>query len=212
VGDQAYITILNPALNGSPVQVAAAFAGASGAPLGQPVTVDVPPGTRRTIAVNEVLGSNPVGPVSAVLNASGPIDAEAAQYAGGSPNSGPHPGVAFAGVTTPTTDAFLTDLGTALANGTPIKRTLFLFNPTSASEQIAATYISAAGTQAVSYTVAAGSVLTVNVNQDTPAIGPASALGAELRLVSGMPGGFLAASVGETIDGLSATEDQGVAN
>lgn len=213
VGDQAYITILNPASSGSPVQVAAAFAGPGGAPLGQPVTVDVPPGTRRTITVNTALGSGPLGPVSAVLNASGPIDAEAAQYAGGSPNSGPHPGIAFAGSATPTTDAFLTDLATALANGTPIKRSLFLFNPTNVAEQISATYIGAGGTPATaSYSVPAGGILTVDVNQDTLPLGPATALGAELRLTSGLGGGFLAASVGVTLDGLSATENLAVSN
>ncbi|MGH2389753.1 MAG: DUF5719 family protein, partial [Chloroflexota bacterium] len=213
MGDQAYITILNPALTGSPVQVAAAFANASGISLGQAVMVDVPPGTRRTIVVNNGIGAGAAGPVSAVLNASGPIEAEAAQYVGGSPNSGPHPGVAFAGAATPTTDAFLTNLATAQADGTPVKRTLFLFNPTSGSEQIAATYFGSGGARATAgYTVAAGSILTINVSQDTQTIGPSLALGAELRLVSGTGGGFLAAAVGVTLDGLSATEDAGTPN
>lgn len=213
LGDQAYITILNPALTGSPVQVAAAFANASGISLGQVVTVDVPPGTRRTIVVNAGIGAGAAGPVSAVLNASGPIEAEAAQYVGGSPNSGPHPGVAFAGVATPTTELFLTNLATAQASGTPVKRTLFLFNPSGSAEQIAATYLGAGGaTATATYTVAAGNIVTINVSQDTQAIGPSPALGVELRQVSGTGGGFLAAAVGVTLDGLSATEDVGAPN
>lgn len=210
VGDQAYITILNPATAGSPVQVAAAFTNASGAAIGSPVTVDVPPGTRQTIAVNAVLGSTPFGPVSAVLNASGPIDAEAAQYAGGSPNASLHPGIGFAGSATSTTGAALTDLATILNDGTPVQRTLFLFNPTALSEQIAARYVGPGGTVADStYTVTAGGILTISVNQDTQSIGTANVLGVELRVVTPASGGFLAASAGVTIDGLSVTENAG---
>src|SRR6185437_15048957 len=212
VGDQAYITILNPATTGSPVQVAAAFNNASGASVGSPVIVDVPPGTRQTIPVNAALGSIPFGPVSVMLNASGPIDAEAAQYAGGSPNAGPHPGIGFAGSATSTTDAVLTDLATILNDRTPVKRTLFLFNPTALSEQIVARYLGPGGAASEStYTVAAGGILTISVNQDTQSLGATDVLGAELRVVSPASGGFLAASVGVTIDGLSVTENAGIA-
>jgi hypothetical protein len=212
VGDQAYITILNPALSGSPVQVAAAFANASGVALGQAVTVDIPPGTRRTITVNTSVGTSPVGPISAVLNASGPIEAEAAQYVGGSPNTGPHPGVAFAGAST-TMDAFFTNLATIQVNGTQVNRSLFISNPSANSEQITATYFGANSAVTNStYTVGAGDILTINVNQDTQTLGPSAALGAALHMTSGAPGGFLAGAAGLTVDGLAATEDTGSPN
>jgi hypothetical protein len=213
VGDQAYITILNPAPSGSPVQVAAAFANASGVALGQAVTVDVPPGTRRTITVNTSVGASPVGPISAVLNASGPIEAEAAQYVGGSPNTGPHPGVAFVGASSTTTDAFLTNLATTQANGTQVNRSLFISNPSASPEQITATYFGANSAVANStYTVGAGDILTININQDTQTLGPSAALGAELHMTTGAPGGFLAGAAGLTVDGLAATEDAGSPN
>jgi hypothetical protein len=90
---------------------------------------------------------------------------------------------------------------------------LFLFNPSGSAEQIAATYLGAGGaTATATYTVAAGNIVTINVSQDTQAIGPSPALGVELRQVSGTGGGFLAAAVGVTLDGLSATEDVGAPN
>jgi hypothetical protein len=60
--------------------------------------------------------------------------------------------------------------------------------------------------------VAAGGILTVSVNQDTQSIGAANVLGAALRVVTPASGGFLAAAVGVTIDGLSVTENAGIAN
>jgi len=208
IGDQAYITLLNPASAGLAVQVTAAFADASGHALGGPVTVSVAPGTRRTIAVNQALGPAPVGPVSATLTATGPIEAEGAQYFGGSPNTGTHPGITLPARATTTVDAFLPDLSTALQDGTPITRTVYLYNPGAATVEVSASYFGAGGTPVhASYAVPAGGITTVAVNADAGALahGP---LGAEFLLQSGN-GPFLVSSVGRTADGLVAVENNG---
>ena len=79
-GNRAFITLLNPSTSRPPVQATATFADASGQHLGTPRAVSVAAGTRQTIIVNTALGAHAVPVYSVLLTASGPIEAEQAQY------------------------------------------------------------------------------------------------------------------------------------
>jgi hypothetical protein len=296
-GDQNYITLLNPT-SGSSVTVTVSFVNGQGQAVGTPTQVTVAGGTRQTIVSNAALGTASSSPFSVILTATGAVVAEAAQYFNGSPNLGTNPGVLVPAQSVGTTDAFLSDLSTQLADGTGVNRKVYLYNPGTASIQVAASYFggvtvsaatSATPTQtptqtatatatptqtptqtatatstntatptpsatasaspqdsptasptgtstatttatttstptttatatvtntatvtplpSLTYTVPAGGILTINVNQDSNITG---AVGAEYKLAAGASGAFVAFSVGLTSDGLSATEDVGV--
>ena len=208
-GNQAFITLLNPSIGGATVQVTATFFSAAGQQLGSPQLVSVAPGTRQTIVVNPVLGAAAVTPFSAVLSASGPIEAESAQYYGGSPNVGKHPGVAFPLQAAGSGTAVLSNLETSLLDGTSLQRTVYLYNPGTAPVQVAATYYGGNGATAqTTASVPAHGVTTVDVTQDAGLSLPAGALGAQFT-VSGGGGTVIAYAVGTTADGFSATEDVG---
>lgn len=208
VGDQAYITLLNPSVGGTAVTVTASLKDAIGRRVGFPATVSVAPGTRQTIAVNPLLGTLPVRPLSVTLQATGPIEAEAAQYYGGSPNLGSHPGVAFAASPTLTADAVVPDLSTALVDGTPVNRVVYLYNPGIVALQVRATYFGRGGNPVTAtYSIPAGGVTTAAVNSAVQGL-PPGPIGGEFTLAAGS-GGFLVYSVGRTADGFAATEDVG---
>jgi hypothetical protein len=210
VGDQDYITLLNPSGRSGSVQVTASFDDASGRALAQPVTVKVASGTRMTIIANLALGAQATGPFSVSLHGTGPFIAESAQYFGGSPNVGAHPGVAYAAQTAATSDALLSDLSINLVDGTGLRRAVYLYNPTASQVQVSVRYFGVSGPGGLAlYTVSPGAIIKIGVNQDALgllAIGP---LGGELKVVPGTNGVFMAISLGTTVDGLSATEDSG---
>jgi hypothetical protein len=210
-GNQDFITLLNPSATGSPVQVTASFADTAGHQVGTTATVSVSPGTRQTIIANNFLGAGAVPIFSISLTATGPIEAESAQYFGGSPNIGRHPGVAFPAQAGAAADVFLTDLSTTLAdNNSALDRTVYLYNPGGTVIQVVATYFGGNGANASStYIVPPGGIRVVDVDQDTQASIPPGPLGAEFKLASGSSGGFIAYAVGLSEDGLSATEDVG---
>ena len=169
-----YLTLLNPAVSGTPVSVTASYTGATGGSLGQ-ARVAVSPGTRRTIVAGSVLGAASTGTFSLALQASGPIEAEASQYFGGSPNSGTHAGVIVPGVASPSTDLFFADLSTTMTDGTPLTQTVSLSNPGAAQVTVDATYFGSGGTPVTkSYSVAAGGITAVAVNYDVGAPLPGS--------------------------------------
>jgi hypothetical protein len=210
-GDQAFITLLNPATTGNPVQVTATFADATGKSIGSPATATVSPGTRQTIIANNYVGSGKVPAFSVSLVATGPIEAESAQYFSGSPNIGEHPGVDFPAQAGAATDVYFTDLSTTLPdNSQALDRTVYLYNPGATVIQVAATYFGGNGaTMQTAYTVAPGGIQPVNVVDDTQNGIPPGPLGAEFKLASGSTGSFIAYSVGLSSDSLSATEDVG---
>jgi acyl carrier protein len=168
-GDQGFVTLVNPATSGPAAQVTVGFTDANGMALGQPVALSVPPGTRQTVDANVAIGVTPAGPYSATIRSTNvPIQAELAQYFGGSPNIGTHPGVALAALADPAMDVTLADLSTVLVDNTPIDRLVYLYNPNAAPEQVVATYFAAApwaGTSPATYSVPGGGVLSVDVNQ-----------------------------------------------
>ena len=207
-GDQQYITLLNPALAGAPVQVTASFVDGLGHGVGNPRLVTVAAGTRQTILVNRVLGPTPRGPFSSTLSATAPIEAEAAQYYGGSPNVGRHPGVAFLPARRSGTGLFLSDLSTLLADGSPVQRIIYLHNAGQLPLDVRATYYASTGAQtATSYIVPAGGVTRVDVNAAVSGALPPGPLGATLTPLGGS---LSAVAIGRTLDGQSALEDVGV--
>ena len=210
-GNQDFITLLNPNTSGNAVQVTATFSDAAGHPVGTSATVSVSPGTRQTIIANNFLGTSTVPVFSVSLTATGPIEAESAQYFGGSPNIGEHPGLAFPAQAAAAADVFLTDLSTRLPdNNAALNRSVYLYNPGSSAIQVLATYFGSNGANpTATYTVPAGGIQVVDVEQDTQVSIPPGPLGAEFKLAAGSGGGFIAYAVGLTSDSLSATEDVG---
>ncbi|MGH2391127.1 MAG: hypothetical protein ACRDIE_23270 [Chloroflexota bacterium] len=201
-GDQAFIALLNPNPSGRTVTVTAGFADALGQSLGKPVIVKVAAGTRQTVGVNAAVGSRATAPFSVALSATGPIEAESAQYFGGSPNAAKAPGVVIPASTIPLTDAFFTDLGAASADGTRVDRKVYLYNPDSSPAQVTATYFTGEGTvsHTTDYAVPAGGITTVDVQADATG---AALLGAEFRSSDA----FIAVAIGRTGDGRCALEE-----
>jgi hypothetical protein len=202
IGDQAYIALLNPIASGKTVTVTAGFSDARGHALGRPVIVKVAAGTRQTVGVNAAVGSAAVAPFSVALSATGPIEAESAQYFGGSPNAAAVPGVIVPASAVPVTDALFTDLSGTLADGTQLKRKVYLYNPNGATVRITATYFTGSGalSHSTDYTVPADGITTVNIQAEATSTG---ILGAEFRSSSG----FIAMAIGLTGDGLCALEE-----
>ena len=157
-----------------------------------------------------MLGASPVAVFSVLLTATGPIEAESAQYYAGSPNIGRHPGVAFPAQAAGSGDLYLSNLETSYRDGTSVQRTVYLYNPGAAAVQVAATYYGGNGTTAqASYSVPADGVTTVQAGEDAGLTLPPGPLGARFT-VTGGSGTIIAYAVGTTADGLSATEDAGV--
>ena len=205
-GDQQYITLLNPTLSGAPVQVTVSFVDSLGHSVGFARVVPVAAGTRQTVRVNQALGPTPIGPFSVILNATAPIEAEAAQYYGGSPNLGRHPGVAFPPARISGGSLFLSDLSTLLADGSPMQRTVYLQNPGQAPVEVSATYYGSTSAPVVkSYTVLAGGVAAIDVNAAISTSIPHGAIGATFTPLGG--GSLDAVAIGKTLDGQSAIED-----
>lgn len=208
--DQQFITLLNPATGGAPVTVSAEYDDSTGRAIGR-TSVAVNPGTRKTIVSSATVASAGTSALfSVTLRASGPIEAEAAQYYGGSPNGGTHPGVAFPAPSGSNADLAFSDLSTQLADGTPVARTVYLYNPGAATAAVAASYFGSGGAPVqTTYAVPAGAIVAIAVNQVVGQALPPGAIGAEFRVAGS--GGLIAYASGRTADGLSATEDIGQA-
>ena len=208
-GDQQYITVLNPDLTGAPVQVTARFVDSVGRSVGNPRLVTVAAGTRQTVSVNQDLGPIPIGPYSAILSAAAPIEAEAAQYYGGSPNQGEHPGVAFLPARVSGSSLFFSDLSTQLADGAPMQRTVYLQNPGQVALGVSAVYYGSNGALTVrSYSVPAGGIATIDVNAAISGALPPGSVGVTFTPLGG--GSLSAVAIGKTLDGHSAIEDVGI--
>lgn len=206
--DQSFVTILHPGLQTDAISVTATLADATGRPLGLARTVLIQPGTRKTIAVSALLGRTSSNPFSVLLRASGPVEAEEAQYFGGSPNQGSHAGVAFALTPVGITSGVLSDLATTGLDGRSMRRMLYLYNPGGEAEQVAAIFYDRSGATArASYDVPAHGITSVQVSGSAPNLLTPGPLGASLALAPTSSGSFLAWSVGLTAGGGSATED-----
>ncbi len=206
-GNQAFLTVLNPAIGGPAIKVVATFYDAAGHGIGNSAVVTVSPSTRQTINGNKALGAAAVPVYSVDLTASGVIAVESAQYYDGSPNLGRHPGVDFPAQSDSSDDVFLSDLSTQLVDGTAVDRYVYLYNPGTKAIQVDATYYGSDGSTAqATYVAAAGGITTVDVVADSGTSVPPGPVGAEFHATSGS---LVAYAVGRTADGLSATEDVG---
>lgn len=204
---QNFLTLLNPAASGAPVSVTTSVSDATGQAVGTPTTLTVAPGTRQTFTIPQA-PSSADGPAGILLNATGPIAAEAVQYFGGSPNVGDHPGVVFPAQGAAAHTVYVPDVSTSLADSTPITRTVYLYNSGAASITVDAFYLGSTGAAAeVPYTVPAGGITTVDVNADSAL--PPGPIGAVFSVTTDS-GALVATSLGLTADGLSATESVGI--
>ena len=206
IGDQDYITLLNPSST-TPVTVTARFGDNTGKQIGKLITVSVSAGARQTIAANAALGTAAVTAFSVTLDATGPIEAETAQYYGGSPNDGSHPGVAFTALANGASAVLFSSIATQLADGTSVQQSVFLYNPGAAVAQVAATFFGPSGAPThATYSVPAGGLTTVNVNTAGGSALPAGPRGAEFQVTNGT---IAASAVGMTSDNQSAIEEVG---
>jgi hypothetical protein len=211
--DESYVTVINPApvvngVPGSDATVLVSFFDAKGTALGSK-SITVSPQTRETVVVNNVIA--PVsGPFYTVVSSDQPVLVERPQYIGGSPNSGTHPGVSPSGSPAGLQSVLFPYVNTADPSGSAIAQTVFLLNPGVTTITVNGTYYAPNGqTVSVAYSVAAGSLLVVNVGTDAAGL-PAGPLGAQYTTAAG--GQFIATSIGNTGDKLSYVGNQGVVN
>jgi len=211
VGNQDYITVLNPGIQPGAIQVVAHFADAAGDDVGQPVQLSLAAGTRKTIQANAALGTSAYSSFSVTLTGTNPFVAESSEYFGGSPNAGRHPGVAFAGQATCPDDVLLPDVSLSLADGSSLNRTVYVYNASAGVLHLQVQYYGASGpVSRAAYTVPAGGITLIDVNQDLAGLTSPGSLGAEIQALPGSTGQFLAVSLGTTTDGLSVTEESGM--
>jgi hypothetical protein len=204
-GDQAFVTVINPAPAGPDATVLVAFYSATGTALGS-TSVTVSANTRETVVVNNVI-STTTGGFYTTVSSDQPIMAEQPQYVGGSPNdTTAHPGYDLVGAPAGLTSVLFPNANTSSASGGTINETVYLLNTGASSETVNATYYTSGGTTVQkSYTVGAGAVVAVNVNTDAGnlAVGP---LGASFTTTSGQ---FVASEVSLYNGGASVIGSQG---
>ena len=208
-GDQEYVTLLNPNLAGKAASVTVGFNDDAGRALGDGLTVSVPPGTRRTVGANAAIGARATGPFSVTISAADKvgIQAEAAQYFGGSPNLGRHPGAALAALTAPVGDAYFADLSTGGADGAVLNRIVYLYNPLTSACHVAASYVGPTGaTVRASYTVGANGIVAIDIGKEVRNVIQVGAVGGSFHSDDGY---FVASSIARTADGQSAIESVG---
>lgn len=144
-----------------------------------------------------------------MLTSATPFVAEKPQYFGGSPNEGTHPGVAPSGTPSGIKSVAFPDLSLTGSLGGPRQQTVFLYNPTASAVTVVGTYYSGNGSKSVTYTLAPGSITTVNVNADAASL-PAGALGGIFTVTStGANDSFVATNIANSADGRSYTGTEG---
>ncbi len=207
--DVSEVDIINPASAGSAsATVTVFFLDASGNPINsQQVQVDA--ASRESIAVNDVVQTQS-GVFSTVVTSDRPIFVERPTYYGGNPASGgtyaaENPSGAPAGLTEvafPYLD---------LTNGTStVSQTVYLYNPGTTTITVRGIFASASKTVVKSYTVAANSITTVNVNTDAASL--SGAVGGIFQVVpsySGSSEAFVALSLSNQNGYKVVTADQG---
>jgi hypothetical protein len=210
-GDQMYVTVLNPSQSGLPVRATLTVSDATGSVVGTPYSVNLAPQTRQTIVLSTLLGTHALSPCSIAIQASGPVEAEGAQYVGGSPNTGHHPGMVFPAVAAATTTAYLPDVSTHLPSGAGVHRLVYVYGAAAQPLQLQVAYFGEAGRgPTATYTVPGGGILTIDVNNDTAHLSGRGPLAMSLAATPGSNGTFIAVTTGISTDGLSALEGTAV--
>jgi hypothetical protein len=210
--DISEIDIVNPgaAASGS-ATVTVSFFDKNGASINsQQVQVDG--GTRETINVNDVAGTQ--GDVfSAVVTSDKNVYVEKPVFFGGDPSQGGTFAVeAPTGSPAGQSSAVFPYLDTVTATGAAISQTVFLYNPGATAITVNATYVTGGTTVTKSYSVAANSITTVNVNTDTatlPAKAPIGGIFTLAATASGAGQSFVAAQQANTPNFSWVIGDQG---
>jgi hypothetical protein len=173
----------NPASAGS-ATVTVSFFDKNGAAINsQQVQVDG--GTRETVNVNDVVGTQS-DVFSAIVTSDKNVFVEKPTFYGGNPNNGG----TFAAASPSGSPAGLTSvafpyLDTTSPAGTVISQTVYLYNPGATPVQVRGTYVSGSGGAPVvkTYSVGANSIIAAIVNADAAAL-PKGAVGAIFQIVS----------------------------
>jgi hypothetical protein len=180
--DLSEIDVINPgtAAGGSATVTVSFFDNSGKAINSQQVQVDG--GTRETVRVNDVVGTQ-TDVFSVVVTADKNIYVERPQMFGGDPSKGGQ----FA-VTNPSgSPAGLTSVAFPYLDltgptGAAISQTVFLYNPGATAIQVRGTYATNTQTVAVLYTVGPNSIKAVNVNTDAASL-PKGPLGGIFQVV-----------------------------
>ena len=198
-GDQSFISLLNP--NTQAAKVTARFFDGTGKDTAT-TSVNVPPGQRATLALQNLRGKNPHSPLALQLTSPLPVVAEEAQYFQGSPNIGTHTGAALEGRGAPSNRWSFASGNTAATNEFE-----YVFNPSTRATVITGTFLGTDGqVVSASYPIAARTVVTIAAN-------------AVPGLHKGMHGsvwttkgnaGVVVVQVLRGADGRSALADQGI--
>jgi hypothetical protein len=122
--------------------------------------ITVKPGLRGTLMAGNVLGKNPHSPIAAAVSSDVPVVMEEAQYQGGSPNIGSHPGASIEG-----RQALDTRWSFATGDTKNHAEREYIFNPSKTAVYVTGHFYGADGQQvAVTYLARPASVITVSAN------------------------------------------------
>jgi hypothetical protein len=213
--DLSEVDIINPgAAAAGSATVTVSFFGPDGSPINsQQVQVDG--GTRDTVAVNDVVGTQ-ANVFSVVVTSDKNILAELPISFGGDPSKGGQFGVANpsgapAGLTSVAFPNLNTSMTSPLSATTVVSQTVNLYNPGASAITVRGIYVSGTHMVNKTYTVAPNAITSVNVNADSAGL-PAGPIGGIFQIVStgaGSSDSFVAELVSASPDWKSVTADQG---
>jgi len=209
--DVSEIDIVNPgAASAGSATVTVSFFSASGAAINsQQVQVDG--GTRETINVNDVVGTQP-DVFSVVVTSDKNIFVERPTYYGGDPSKGGTFAIESpAGSPAGLTSVAFPYLDLTSSSGTAISQTVYLYNPGVNTITVRGVYATGGTTLVKTYQVKANSILAVYVNADAATL-PKGPLGGIFQVVSnggGTSDSFVASVVSNSPDFKIVVGDQG---
>jgi hypothetical protein len=172
----------NPASAGSATVTVSFFDNSGNAINSQQVQVDG--GTRQTVNVNDVVGTQ-AGVFSVIVTSDKNVYAELPRFFGGDPsNGGTYAAVEPAGSPAGLTSVAFPYLDVTGPTGAAISQTVYLYNPGATPITVRGIYISGSGGATVvkTYTVAANSIAPVSVNSEASTL-PKGAIGAIFQIV-----------------------------
>jgi hypothetical protein len=157
--------------------------------------VQVDGGTRETISVNDVVGTQ-ADVFSVIVTSDKNVFVEKPVFYGGDPTKGgTHAVAAPSGSPAGLTSVAFPYLDLTSPAGTVLSQTVFLYNPGATAITVRGTYVSSGQTVVKTYTVAPNSITSVSVNADAAALPAKTALGAIFQVVqtgSGQGDSFVA--------------------
>jgi hypothetical protein len=181
--DLSEVDVVNPgAASAGSATVTVSFFDKNGKPINsQQVQVDG--GTRVTVNVNDVVGTQS-DVFSVVVTSDKSVFVEKPVFYGGDPaNGGTHAVAAPSGSPSGLTSVAFPYLDLTSASGSAISQTVFLYNPGSAPITVRGTYSSGTQTVVKTYTVQGNSITTVSVNTDAAGL-PKGPLGGIFQIVN----------------------------